>query len=52
VQGVVRSTRECKPLAGAKLEWWAADGKGDYDDAHRATQTSDAEGRFRYLQPE
>lgn len=49
VQGAVRSTRECKALPGAKLEWWAADGRGQYDDAHRATQVSDREGRFRYV---
>jgi protocatechuate 3,4-dioxygenase beta subunit len=49
VQGAVRSTRECKALPGAKLEWWAANGRGDYDDAHRATQVADSEGRFRYV---
>ena len=49
IDGVVRSTRECRPLAGAKLEWWAANPRGDYDDAHRAVQAADREGRFRYL---
>jgi protocatechuate 3,4-dioxygenase beta subunit len=49
VHGVVRSTRECKPLAAARLEWWSADGRGNYDDAHRATQVADSEGRFRYV---
>lgn len=49
VSGVVRSTRECRPLAGAKVEWWSANPRGDYDDAHRATQVTDAEGRFRYV---
>ncbi len=49
VEGAVRSTRECKPLPGAKLEWWAANPRGDYDDAHRATQGTDGEGRFRYV---
>src|SRR4051812_27706187 len=49
VQGVVRSTRDCTALPGAKLEWWSANGKGDYDDAHRATQMADPEGRFRYV---
>jgi protocatechuate 3,4-dioxygenase beta subunit len=49
VEGVVRSTRECKPLAGAKLEWWSANAGGEYDDAHRATQVTDGNGRFRYV---
>jgi protocatechuate 3,4-dioxygenase beta subunit len=49
VAGVVRSARECRALAGAKLEWWSANPRGDYDDAHRATQVTDGEGRFRYV---
>ena len=49
VQGVVRSTRECKALSGATLEWWSANPRGEYDDVHRATQVTDAEGRFRYV---
>ena len=49
VEGMVRSTRECKTLAGAKLEWWSANPRGDYDGAHRATQVTDGDGRFRYV---
>jgi protocatechuate 3,4-dioxygenase beta subunit len=49
IHGAVRSTRDCKPLPAAKVEWWSADGKGQYDDAHRATQIADGEGRFRYI---
>ena len=49
IAGVVRSTRGCKPLPGARLEWWAANARGEYDDAHRATQSADGEGRFRYV---
>lgn len=49
VQGVVRSTRACNALPGAKLEWWSANARGEYDDAHRATQVTDGEGRFRYV---
>lgn len=49
VQGAVRSTRGCKPLPGAKLEWWSANRSGEYDDGHRATQASDGEGRYRYV---
>jgi protocatechuate 3,4-dioxygenase beta subunit len=46
--GVVRGGAACRPLSGARIEWWAANPGGDYDDAHRATQKSDAEGRYRY----
>lgn len=49
VQGSVRSTRECKALPGAKLEWWSANLRGDYDEAHRATQAADREGRYSYV---
>jgi protocatechuate 3,4-dioxygenase beta subunit len=49
VEGAVRSTRDCKALSGARLEWWSANGRGEYDDAHRATQVTDGEGRFRYV---
>ena len=49
VSGVVRSTRECRPLSGATIEWWSANPRGEYDDAHRATQVADGEGRYRYV---
>jgi protocatechuate 3,4-dioxygenase beta subunit len=44
----VRSTRGCAPLPGARVEWWSADERGEYRDALRATQHTDAEGRFTY----
>ena len=49
VEGAVRSASECKGLPAAKVEWWSANSRGDYDDGHRATQTTDAEGRYRYV---
>jgi protocatechuate 3,4-dioxygenase beta subunit len=48
VTGAVRSVSGCQALPSARLEWWSADARGDYDDAHRATQRTDTEGRFRY----
>jgi protocatechuate 3,4-dioxygenase beta subunit len=48
VNGVVRSAAGCAPLPGARIEWWSADGKGEYQDALRATQRADGEGRYRY----
>ena len=48
VAGRVLSASACAPLPGARLEWWSANGRGEYDDPHRATQAADGEGRFRY----
>lgn len=48
VTGTVRSAAGCAPLAGAVIEWWAANRRGDYDDGHRATQRADDGGRYRY----
>jgi protocatechuate 3,4-dioxygenase beta subunit len=48
VSGTVRSERTCGPIAGARLEWWSVNPRGEYDDAHRATQITGAEGRFSY----
>jgi protocatechuate 3,4-dioxygenase beta subunit len=47
VSGTVKS-QDCRPLAGAQIEWWAANARGDYDDAHRATQRADGRGAYRY----
>ena len=48
VNGVVRSATGCAPLGGARIEWWSADAKGEYQDTLRATQRADGEGRYRY----
>jgi protocatechuate 3,4-dioxygenase beta subunit len=43
-------TRDCKPVQGALLDFWQADGKGDYDNSGfrlRGHQFTDAEGRYR-----
>ena len=48
VSGTVRSTNGCGPLSGARLEWWSADGRGEYQDELRATQRSGRDGEFRY----
>jgi len=43
-------TTQCKPLAGAWLDFWHADTTGDYDNSGfrlRGHQFADAEGRFR-----
>lgn len=46
--GTVRAMPACTPLGTAQLEWWAANAQGDYDAAHRATQTVENTGAYRY----
>jgi len=48
VRGTVRSARGCVPLSGARVEWWSADGRGEYHDELRATQRTGAAGAFTY----
>jgi protocatechuate 3,4-dioxygenase beta subunit len=43
-------SRDCKPIAGALLDFWQADAKGEYDNSGfrlRGHQFTDADGRFR-----
>jgi len=49
VSGLVLSA-QCKPVAHALLDFWHADGLGDYDNQgfrYRGHQFTDAQGRFR-----
>jgi protocatechuate 3,4-dioxygenase beta subunit len=49
LQGFVLATN-CKPLAGAWLDFWHADASGEYDTSGfrlRGHQVADAEGRYR-----
>ncbi len=49
LSGVVRSA-DCKPLAGATLDFWQADTSGEYDNRgyrYRGIVTTDAQGRYR-----
>jgi protocatechuate 3,4-dioxygenase beta subunit len=44
-------TRRCKPVAGALVDLWHADDRGDYDNAgfrYRGHQFTDASGAFRF----
>jgi protocatechuate 3,4-dioxygenase beta subunit len=43
-------TRDCKPVAGALLDFWQADSKGEYDNSGfrlRGHQFTDTDGRYR-----
>lgn len=46
--GVVRSSRGCAPLAGARLVFWLTNPDGVYDEAHRASLTTDQAGTYRF----
>ena len=49
LEGFVLDT-QCRPLAGAWLDFWHADSKGEYDNTGfrlRGHQATDAEGRYR-----
>jgi protocatechuate 3,4-dioxygenase beta subunit len=45
LRGTVRSSADCRPIPGARLELWLA-GPGGYDDDHRATVIADDAGRY------
>jgi protocatechuate 3,4-dioxygenase beta subunit len=48
VSGVVRSADTCEPIGGALVEWWQANPRGEYDDAHRGSQITSASGAYRF----
>jgi protocatechuate 3,4-dioxygenase beta subunit len=46
--GVVRSSKDCRPIADARLEFWPEEaGKGHPDEA-RATLFTNANGEYRF----
>jgi len=47
LEGVVRSAATCKPVPGARIEFWQAGPAGEYGDNWRATIISDRHGRYR-----
>jgi catechol 1,2-dioxygenase len=47
LSGTVRSTVDCAPIPGARVEIWQTGPGGSYDDAHRATIIADRQGRYR-----
>jgi len=49
LSGMVRSA-DCKPLPGAKLDFWHADDRGNYDhtgNRYRGVVVADAQGRYQ-----
>jgi protocatechuate 3,4-dioxygenase beta subunit len=47
LSGNVLDAEECKPIPKAKIEFWLANSRGDYDDAHRATVFVGEGGEYR-----
>ncbi len=47
LQGVVRDASTCRPVPGARIEFWQAGPGGVYDDSLRAIIFSDPKGRYR-----
>jgi protocatechuate 3,4-dioxygenase beta subunit len=46
--GAVLAAEECHPIPNARIEFWLANPRGDYDDAHRATVFADERGEYRF----
>jgi len=46
--GMVKSSRDCSVIKGARIEFWLVNPEGTYDDEHRATVFSDAAGSYRF----
>ena len=47
LSGNVLAAGECEPISNAHIEFWLANPRGDYDDAHRATVLAGQRGRYR-----
>jgi catechol 1,2-dioxygenase len=46
LSGAVLAAEECKPIPNARIEFWLANPRGDYDDAHRATVFAGQRGEY------
>jgi protocatechuate 3,4-dioxygenase beta subunit len=49
--GIVLSSVDCRPLAGAAIHLWQANRRGEYVRAGSATVITNAAGRFRFEGP-
>jgi protocatechuate 3,4-dioxygenase beta subunit len=45
--GLILSGIDCSPIAGARVEFWLRNPRGQYDDLHRGTAVTDGSGRYR-----
>ena len=51
LNGIVLSSVDCKPLAGARVHLWQANRRGQYLRSGSATVVTDRAGRFRFEGP-
>ena len=47
LSGTVLAAEECKPIRNARIEFWLANPRGEYDDAHHATVFAGESGGYR-----
>jgi catechol 1,2-dioxygenase len=48
LSGAVLGAEKCQPVPKARMEFWLANPRGDYDDAHRATVFAGQSGEYRF----
>ena len=48
LSGAVLAAEDCKPIPKARIEFWLANSRGEYDDAHRATVYAGQSGGYRF----
>jgi protocatechuate 3,4-dioxygenase beta subunit len=48
LSGAALGAQECRPIPNARIEFWLANPRGDYDDAHRATVFASKRGKYRF----
>ncbi len=48
LSGAVVAADECEPIGNARIEFWLANPRGEYDDAHRATVFAGERGGYRF----
>ncbi len=48
LSGQVLSSKGCRPLPKARIEFWLVNPHGEYDDDHRATVFADRQGFYRF----
>ncbi|TLD43155.1 MAG: Catechol 1,2-dioxygenase 1 [Candidatus Jettenia ecosi] len=48
LSGVVRSSKDCSPLEGVRIELWLAGPDGKYNDNYRATMFSKKTGEYKF----
>jgi catechol 1,2-dioxygenase len=48
LSGTVLDAEECEPIPNARIEFWLANPRGEYDDAHRARVFAGQRGGYRF----